>query len=92
MNLQRVIGRSLCKINKHILQVPTKSISKHDTSRTHDKIVYHKNLFKYFFRDPYICLGNTLLVDDTLYECCQNLPFNVIFVESYEEQKSKLTC
>ncbi len=69
------------------MQVPTKSIFKHDIFRTHDKIVYHRNLFEYFLKDLYIHLGNTLLVNDALYKCYQN-PLNIIFVESYEKQKN----
>jgi hypothetical protein len=33
---------------------------------------------------PNTHLGNTLLVDDMPYRTCLNMPFNAIFVESYE--------
>ncbi len=34
---------------------------------------------------PSTHLGNTLLVDDTPYRTCQNLPFNVIFIKYHED-------
>jgi len=34
---------------------------------------------------PSTHLGNTLLVDDTPYRTYQNPPFNVIFIEYYED-------
>jgi hypothetical protein len=51
---------------------------------THDKLIYHKNLFDFSLRYLNTHLGNTLLVDDMPYKTCLYPPFNVIFVESYE--------
>jgi len=36
-------------------------------------------------RYPNTHLGNTLLVDNTLYKTYLNLPFNAIFIKSYED-------
>ncbi len=78
------MGRDLCNINKHFLQFPIKPGHYRVDHLTHDKLIYHKNLFCFFPKYLDIHLGNTLLVDDTPYTTCLNLPFNAIFVESYE--------
>jgi hypothetical protein len=81
---QRIMGRDLCKINKHFLQFPIKLGHYHVDRLTHDKLIYHKNLFDFSPRYPNIHLGNTLLVNNTPYKTYLNPPSNAIFVESYE--------
>jgi hypothetical protein len=81
---QRIMGWDLCKINKHFLQFPYKINLNRVNCLIHDKIIYHKNLFDFFLRYLNIHLGNTLLVNDMPYKTCLNLPFNAIFVVSYE--------
>ncbi len=85
INPQRIIGQNLCKINKHFLRFPFKRYYNHVNHPTHDKIIYHKNLFYFFPRYLNIHLGNTLLVDDMPYRTCLNPPFNAIFVEFYKD-------
>jgi hypothetical protein len=81
---QRIIGQNLCKINKHFLEFPFKRDYNHVDCLTHDKTIYHKNLFDFFHRYPNIQLGNTLLEDSTTYRTYLNPPFNAIHVECYE--------
>jgi hypothetical protein len=58
------------------------------------KLFTIKTFLNFFLKNPYIHHGNTLLVDDTLYKCYRNPPFDAIFVQSYEKQKvkRKLPC
>jgi hypothetical protein len=44
VDLQRIIGQDLCKINKHFLHFPFKRNYKRVDRPTHDKKIYHKNL------------------------------------------------
>ncbi len=44
VDLQRIIGQDLCKINKHFLHFPFKRNYKRVDRPTHDKKNYHKNL------------------------------------------------
>ncbi len=44
VDLQRIIGQDLCKINKHFLHFPFKRNYKRVDCPTHDKKIYHKNL------------------------------------------------
>ncbi len=53
---QGIIGWNLCKINKHYMQFPTMKASKCDIYPTHDKIIYHKKNYGFFFRYPNIHL------------------------------------
>jgi hypothetical protein len=85
INPQRIIGQNLCKINKHFLRFLFKRYYNHVNCPISDKTIYHKNLSDFFTRYLNIHLGNTLLVDDMPYRTCLNLPFNVIFVESYKD-------
>jgi hypothetical protein len=71
-------------INKHFLYFAIKANHYCVNHLTHDKLIYYKNLSDFFLQYPNTHLGNTLLVDDTLYIIYLNLPFNAIFVESYE--------
>jgi hypothetical protein len=80
----RIIGQNLCKINKHFMQFPFKTNLNRVDCFTHDKYFYHENLSYFFPRYPNTHLGNMLLVDNMPYKTCLNLPFNAIFVESYE--------
>jgi hypothetical protein len=41
-------SQNLCKMNKHILKVLTKSVFKCDVFRINNKFFYHRNFF-YFF-------------------------------------------
>ncbi len=82
---QRIIGRNLCKINKHFLQFPFKRNYKCVDYPTHDKTIYHKNLSYFFPKYLSTHLGNTLLLNDTPYKTYLNPPFNAIFVEFYED-------
>ncbi len=84
IELQRIMGQNICKINKHFLEFPIKSNCYCVNHLTHDKLIYHKNIFDFFPRYLDTHLGNTLLVDDTPYRNCLNPPSNAIFVESYE--------
>jgi hypothetical protein len=84
---QRIMGRYLCKINNHFLflnMFPYKIDLNCVDRLTHNELVYHKNLYEFFVRYPNTHLGNTLLVDDAPYRTYLNLPFNAIFIESYE--------
>jgi hypothetical protein len=49
-----------------------------------DKPVFHKNLGVLFIKYSDACVGNTLLVHDTLYKSLSNGPYNVIFVETFD--------
>jgi hypothetical protein len=84
IELQRIMGQIICKINKHFVQFPIKSNRYCVNHLTHDKLVYHKNISNFFTRNLDTHLGNTLLVDDMPYRTCLNPPCNAIFVESYE--------
>ncbi len=84
IDLQRIMGQDMCKINKHFLQFPYKTNLNRIDRFIHDKNIYHKNLSNFFPRYPNIHLRNTLLVDNVPYRTCLNPPFNAIFVESYE--------
>jgi hypothetical protein len=86
---QRIMGRNLYKINKHFLQFPIKPGSYHIDHFIHDQLIYHKNHFDFFLRYPNIHVDNTLLVNNTPYRTCLNLPSNAIFVESYEYAPKK---
>ncbi len=81
---QRIMGLDLCKFNKHFMQFPIKASHYRVDYLIHDKLIYRKNLFYFFPQYTNTHLGNTLLVDDTPCKTCLNLPFNAIFVESYE--------
>jgi hypothetical protein len=84
INLQRMMGLDLCKINKHFLLFPIK-VGHYLVNRLpHDKLIYHTNLFYFFPWYPNIHLGNTLLVNNTPYRTYLNPSFNAIFVEFYE--------
>jgi hypothetical protein len=48
INLQRIMGPDLCKINKHFLQFPIKIGHYRINCLPHDKLIYHKNLFDFF--------------------------------------------
>jgi len=48
---------------------------------------FHKNLADFFPRYLYIDVENKLLVGTTPYKCCQNLLFNLIFVQSFRSEK-----
>jgi len=85
IELQRVIGRDLCNINKHFLKFPFNRDYNCINCFTHDKTIYHENLFDFFHTYHNTQLGNTLLEDDMPYKTCLNLPFNAIFVECYED-------
>jgi len=89
INLQRIIGQDLCKINKHFLQFPFKMDYNFVNHPTHDKTIYHKNLSDFSPRYFNTHRGNTLLVDDMPYKTCMNPPFNAIFVKSYEDLPKK---
>ncbi len=78
------MGQDLCKINKHFLQFPIKASHYSVDCLTYDRLIYHQNLSDFFPQYFNTCLGNTLLVDDTPYRTCLNLPFNAIFIESSE--------
>ncbi len=52
IDLQRIIGWDLWKINKHYMQFPTKKASKCDICPTHDKIIYHKKNYGFFLGTP----------------------------------------
>ncbi len=84
IDLQRIMGWDLCKINKHFLQFPIKPSHYHVNHLTHDKLIYHKILFDFFLRYFDTHLGNTLLVDDMPHKTYLNSPFDAIFVKSYE--------
>ncbi len=84
IDLQRIMGWDLCRINKHFLQFPIIVSYYRVDHLTHDKFIYHKNRSNFFPRYPNTHLGNTLLVNNTPYRTCLNPPFFVIFVESYE--------
>jgi hypothetical protein len=84
INLQRIMGQNLCKINKHFLQFPIKGGHYRVDRFSHNKLIYHKNLFDFFTRYFNIHLGITLLVDTMPYNTYLSPPFNVIFVESCE--------
>jgi hypothetical protein len=84
IDLQRIMGQYLCKINKHFLQFPIKSCYYRVDRFTHDKLIYHKNIFDFLPKYHDIHFGNTLLVDDMPYKTYLNPPSNAIFVESYE--------
>jgi hypothetical protein len=84
INLQRIMGQDLCKINKHFLQFPIKSGHYCVDCLTHDKLIYPNNISNFFLKYLDIHLGNTLLVNDTPYRTYMNPPSNAIFVESYE--------
>jgi hypothetical protein len=84
INLKRIMGWDLCKINKHFLQFAIKLGHYHVDHLTHDILIYRKNLFNFFPRFLNTHLGNTLLVDDMPYRTCLNPPCNAIYVESYE--------
>jgi len=79
IDLQRIMGWNLCKINKHFLQFPYKIDLNCVNGFTHDKIISD-----FFLKYLNIHLGNTLLVNNMSYKTYLNLPFNAIFVESYE--------
>jgi len=66
------------------MQFPFKTDKNHLDYPTCDTKIYHKNHFDFFPKYYSVHLGNTLLVDDIIYKTCQNPPFNVIFIESYE--------
>ncbi len=84
MDPQRIMGRNLCKINKHFLEFPIKSGNYRVDCLIHNKLIYHKNLSDLFPKYRNTHVENTLLVDNTPYQTCLNLPSNAIFVESYE--------
>lgn len=86
---QRTIGQNMYKINKHYMQFHYKRDNKCFELPTLNKIIYHKNLSNFFPWYPNSHLGNALLVSDTPYKTCQNPPYNVIFVESYEDVKEE---
>jgi hypothetical protein len=48
INLQRIMGLDLRKINKHFLQIPIKVGHYRINCLPHDKLIYHKNLFDFF--------------------------------------------
>jgi hypothetical protein len=81
---QRIMGQNLNKINKHFLQSPYKTCLNRINHLIHDKLIYHRNVSDFFPRYFNIHLANTLLVNDMPYITYLNLPFNAIFVESYE--------
>jgi len=83
INLQRIMGLDLCKINKHFLQFPIKVGHYRINCLPHDKLIYHKNLFDFFPWYPNIHLGNTLFVDNTPYITYLNPSVNAI-IEFYE--------
>jgi hypothetical protein len=89
INLQKIVGQYMYKINKHYMQFPYKRDSKCFELPTLNKIIYHKNRSDFFPSYPNSHLGNALLVDDTPYKTCQNPPYNVIFVEFYEDVKEE---
>jgi hypothetical protein len=69
------------KNNKHTMQFPYKKDNKHFKRPIHDKInIYHNYFFDFFPRYLDTHFGNILLVKNTLYKTCQNLPFNAIFI------------
>ncbi len=79
--LRKIVEEMGIKMGKHF---PIKPNRYHIDHFTHDKLIYHNNLFDFFPRYLNTHLGNTLLVDDTFYKTYLNLPFNAIFVESFE--------
>jgi len=67
------------------MQFPFKTNNNHLDCPIYDTKIYHKNHSNFFPKHHSVHLGNTLLVDDMPYKTCQNPPFNVIFIESYED-------
>jgi hypothetical protein len=61
INLQRIIGQDLCKINKHFPQFPFKIDFNLVDCLTSDKTIYHKNLSNFFPRYHNIHLGKNKL-------------------------------
>jgi hypothetical protein len=57
IDLQRIMGQYLCKINKHFLQFPIKSCHYRVDRLTHDKLIYHKNIFDFFPKYLILTLG-----------------------------------
>jgi hypothetical protein len=56
-NLHMIMGWDLCKINKHFLQFPCETNLNHVNHLTHDKLIYHKNLFNFFPNFLILTLG-----------------------------------
>jgi len=85
INLQRIIGQNLCKINKHFMQFPFKRDYNCIDHPIRDKSIYHKNLSNFFpmYLDTH--LGNTLWEDNMPYKTFLNPPINAIFVEAYKD-------
>jgi hypothetical protein len=52
-------------------------------SSNHEKPIFHKNLGVFFSKYLDAHLGNTLLVDNILYKSLFNGPYNVIFLETF---------
>ncbi len=67
IDLQRIMGQDLCRINKHFQQFPIKAKHYCIDYLTHDKIIYHKNLSNFFPKYLNTHLGNTLLVNNMPY-------------------------
>jgi hypothetical protein len=55
----------------------------HSLSINLDKPIFHKNINVFFSKYHDTHVGNTLLVDDTLYKNMFNEPFNAIFLQSF---------
>jgi len=63
----------------------------HYLSINPDKPIFHKNIHVFFSKYHDIHVGNTLLVDDTLYKSMFNEPFNAIFLQSFHNSNKDNT-
>ncbi len=56
----------------------------HFLSNKPDKLIFHKNLYIFFFTFPYTHTCNTLFIDDMPYKNMFNDPYSASFLESFD--------